>query len=83
MFIHLGNNYIIPAEKIIAVLKYEGNISEDLQEIIDIARIERKLINIGKKGKEKTVVMCDDNVYLSPISSMTLFKRAYNYYKEG
>lgn len=82
MYIHLGNNYIISADKVIAVLNYEKPISKDLEEIVEIARIEKKLINISEKGKEKAVIVCDQNVYLSPISSTTLFKRAFNHLKE-
>ncbi|KUG02566.1 orfx [hydrocarbon metagenome] len=80
MYVHLGNNYIISGEKIVAVLNYQSPVSSDLQEIVDIARLENKLIKISDKGKEKAVIVCDDKVYLSPISSITLYKRAFNYY---
>ncbi|NLO22171.1 MAG: DUF370 domain-containing protein [Syntrophomonadaceae bacterium] len=80
MYVHLGNNFIIAGEKIIAVLNYGAPVSPDLQEIVEIARLENKLSNISNNGKEKAVVVCDDRVYLSPISSTTLFKRAFNYY---
>ncbi len=83
MYVHLGNNYIISGEKIVAVLNYQNPVSTDLQDIVDIARLENKLINISDKGKEKAVIVCDDKVYLSPISSITLYKRAFSYYKEG
>jgi len=76
MYVHLGNNYITSAEKILAVLNYEAIVSSDVEEIVDIARIEKKLINISEKGKEKSIIVCDENVYLSPISSITLYKRA-------
>ncbi len=83
MYVHLGNNYIISGEKIVAFLNYQPPVSDDLKEIVEIARLEKKLINISDIGKEKAVVVCDDKVYLSPISSVTLYKRAFNYYKEG
>ncbi len=83
MYVHLGNNYIISGEKIVAVLNYQSPVSADLREIVDIARLENKLINISDSGKEKAVIVCDDKVYLSPISSITLYKRAFNHYKEG
>ncbi len=82
MYVHLGNNYIISGEKIVAVLNYQKPVSADLQEIVDIARLENKLINISDNGKEKAVIVCDDKIFLSPISSTTLYKRAFNYYKE-
>lgn len=79
MYVHLGNNYIIAGEKIIAVLNYGAPGSADLQEIVEIASLEKKLINISNNGKEKAVVVCDDRVYLSPISSITLYKRAFSH----
>ncbi len=83
MYVHLGNNYIISGKKIVAVLNYQTPVSADLQEIVDVARLENKLINISDNGKEKAVIVCDDKVYLSPISSITLYKRAFKHYKEG
>ncbi len=83
MYVHLGNNCIISGEKIVAVLNYQKPRSADLSEIVEIARLEDKLINISDNGKEKAVIVCDDKVYLSPISSITLYKRAFNHYKEG
>ncbi len=79
MYIHLGNNYVISSKKIISMLNIIPPISNDLKDIIEIARMEKKLVNISEKGKEKTLVVCDDKVYISPISSNTLFKRAINH----
>jgi regulator of extracellular matrix RemA (YlzA/DUF370 family) len=78
MYIHLGNNYIISLKKTISILNIIPPISNDLKEIIEIAQLEKRLINISEKGKEKTLVLCDNKVYLSPISSNTLYKRAIN-----
>ncbi len=75
MYIHLGNNYIIYSQNIIAILNLDPPIAEDIQDIMEIARSEKKLVNISEKGKDKSLVICDDKVYLSPISSHTLFKR--------
>jgi len=78
---HLGNNCVIPTREIIAILNVE-EVSADLQDIIDVARLDKKLTNISDKGKEKALVICADQVYLSPISSMTLYRRAGNPFKE-
>ncbi len=78
MYVHLGNNYIISFSDIIAILNIEPPISHDLKDIIDMARIEKCLVSISEKGKEKSLVICNDKLYLSPISSNTLFKRAAN-----
>ncbi|MGR6837257.1 extracellular matrix regulator RemB [Syntrophomonas erecta] len=83
MYIHLGNNYIISSNDIIAILNIEPPVSEDIKDIIEIAKNDKKIINISEKDKQKALVICDDYVYLSPISSTTLHKRSLNYKKEG
>lgn len=82
MYIHLGNNYIISSQNIIAILNLEPPLTEDIQDIMEIARSEKKLVSISEKGKEKSLILCDDKVYLSPISSTTLHKRASSYVRE-
>ena len=80
MYVHLGNNFIIAGEKIIAVLNYSTGFRRCEGDSRD-CRIGKKMVNISNNGKEKAVVVCDDRVYLSPISSVTLLKRAFHHYK--
>jgi len=81
MYMHLGNNCVIPTRDIIAILNVE-EVSDDIQDIIEVARLEKRITNISDKGKEKALVICADQVYLSPISSLTLYRRAGNPFKE-
>lgn len=76
MFLHLGNSKVISGKSVIAILNIEDPISDDIQEIIENAALDRKLFNISKKDKKKALVVCDEGIYLSPISSTTLYKRA-------
>jgi len=82
MFLHLGNSKVISGNSVIAILNIEAPISNDLQEIIENAALDKKLINISKKDKKKALVICDEGIYLSPISSNTLYKRAIHNQKE-
>lgn len=82
MFLHLGNSKVISGNSVIAILNIEDPISNDLQEIIENAALDKKLIIISKKDKKKALVVCDERLYLSPISSNTLYKRAIHYQKE-
>jgi regulator of extracellular matrix RemA (YlzA/DUF370 family) len=82
IYIHLGNNFITSSKNIIAIPNIEPPISTDLQDIIEIARQDRKIINISNKEKEKSLIITDEHIYISPISSITLYKRGLNYYKE-
>ena len=54
MYIHLGNNYIISAGDIIANLSLEPPVADEVKEIIEIAKIDKKITNVSEKGKEKT-----------------------------
>ncbi len=82
MYIHLGNNYVISTKNIIAILNIETPYTENMEDIMQIAIDNKNLVRISEKGKEKALVICDDNVFISPISSTTLYKRSFNQYKE-
>lgn len=83
MYLHLGNERVISCESVIAIINIEKNLSNDVKEIIDNAALDKKLINISKENKKKALVVCDKGLYLSPISSHTLYKRAIQFHKEG
>ncbi|NLB89022.1 MAG: DUF370 domain-containing protein [Syntrophomonadaceae bacterium] len=82
MYIHLGNNVVISAHSIIAILNIESPYSEDVEDVIHVALDKKNLVRVSENTKEKSLVICDDNVYISPISSTTLYKRSFNQYKE-
>ncbi|MDR1617388.1 MAG: DUF370 domain-containing protein [Syntrophomonadaceae bacterium] len=75
MYVHLGNNYTVPLKEIITIVNLQNPLSENMKDIIEQARLEKKLTTVTKKGKEKSMIICDDGVILSHISSNTLFKR--------
>jgi regulator of extracellular matrix RemA (YlzA/DUF370 family) len=82
MYIHLGNNVVISAKSLIAILNIEPPVAEDLQDIIYTVKASKKAVNISEKGKEKSLILTDTKAYFSPISSNTLYKRGLNYFKE-
>ena len=82
MFIHLGNDVVVAAQRLISIINIEDPWSEDVQDVIDLAEMERRLVMISDQEKKKALVICDDSVYISPISSQTLYKRANNFYRE-
>jgi regulator of extracellular matrix RemA (YlzA/DUF370 family) len=82
MYLHLGNDRVISGDSLIAIINIKEPLSADLRDIIEIAEIDKKLINISLNDKKKALVLCDDQVYLSPISSNTLYKRAIHFRKE-
>ncbi|SHH16182.1 protein of unknown function [Thermosyntropha lipolytica DSM 11003] len=81
MYVHLGNNYIISAQDIIAIINIEPPVAEDLEDIMQIAIDEKRIVYVGEGKKRKSLIICDDKVYISPISSTTLYKRIANCHK--
>lgn len=82
MYLHLGNDKVISGDSVIAIVNIEEPVSVDIKEIIENAELDKKLVNISKNEKKKAMIICNERVYLSPISSNTLFKRAIQYHKE-
>jgi hypothetical protein len=76
MFVHLGGDTLVSTHKIIIILNYENSIKvNNYQEFI--RKIQGKRTVKKLEGDNlKSIVITDDIIYLSPISSMTLKKRA-------
>jgi regulator of extracellular matrix RemA (YlzA/DUF370 family) len=66
---------MIPTEQVVAILNIDSYINVSLKEIIEIGVAERNLHAICSRERAKSLVITSDKVYLSPISSITLFKR--------
>lgn len=75
MFLHLGGDDIIPVKEIIAIIDIETEQSKITNEFISVATEEGFVKDISD-GKGKSMVITDKTIYLSPISSLTLKKRA-------
>ncbi|NLU50567.1 MAG: DUF370 domain-containing protein [Syntrophomonadaceae bacterium] len=82
MYIHLGSDCMVPLGKVIAIVNIEPPVSASVKELIELAIIDKRMLRICEKGKEKSLVLTDSYAYASPISSVTLLKRARNVYKE-
>ncbi|KAF1085903.1 hypothetical protein SPSYN_00638 [Sporotomaculum syntrophicum] len=76
MFLHLGRDVIVPKKDIVAILDIRSQSSAITREFLDMALEEDFIVNISEPGKEKTYVITDNKIYLSPISCPTLKKRS-------
>lgn len=76
MFLHLGGDVIIPKRDIVAILDIKSRNSAITREFIENATQEDFTINFSEPGKEKTYIVTQNNIYISPISCTTLKKRA-------
>jgi regulator of extracellular matrix RemA (YlzA/DUF370 family) len=83
MYLHLGNDQMIAGDQVIVILNLELSTAKQFDHIIETAQRSQRLTNISKNDKKKALVVCNERVYMSPISSHTLLKRASKYHREG
>lgn len=79
MYIHLGGNILIRKDKIIAIIDLDttktGHINRDF---FNNLKKNRNIKYICRQGKEKTLIVTLNELFFSPISSTTLFKRSFS-----
>lgn len=77
MFLHLGGDYLINQEKIVAILDFQSSLtSGSAENILHNIKDSQKVHYVSEQGKEKSLVVTTDGYYVSPISSTTLLKRS-------
>jgi hypothetical protein len=85
MFLHIGRSIVIPLRSLIGIIDYDSFISSEInQDFINIYREEGFLKNKITKDVKSLVLVEEDAkyyIYCSPISSVTLYKRAANPYE--
>lgn len=80
MFVHIGENIVIPEDSIIAIMDLESvNQSNDTKQFLKTAD-EEGFIKKVTSDEPKSFILAEINkksvIYLSPISSLTLCKRS-------
>lgn len=74
MFIHLGGDEVILSKDVVAILNYDSNDETTTEQLLSSYNQEN-VVAIGE-DMTKSVVVTVDKIYLSPISSLTLKRRA-------
>ncbi len=76
MFIHLGGDTLINSKRIIAILNVDSVLgANSSKEFLKTAQEEGFIVNFDQE-EYKSIVITDKDIYLSPISTLTLKKRA-------
>ena len=80
MFLHIGGDVVIPMRNVIAILDIETTtLSRDTKDFLKVAE-EEGFIEAISDDLPKTFIITEidkkSKIYLSPISSVTLNKRA-------
>lgn len=83
MFLHLGGDVVVNLSDVIAIFDLDvTSTSKTTREFLAIAEEEGFVINVSKEDLPKSFVLAETNkiskVFISPISSATLLKRAKN-----
>jgi extracellular matrix regulatory protein B len=77
MFIHLGGEKIIRSSELIAIFDLSMGKSSKISKQYIAEAMKNKQIEIIGEEESKSLVLTQSKVYYSPISSMTLKKRAH------
>ncbi|MCO1601412.1 extracellular matrix regulator RemB [Desulfosporosinus nitroreducens] len=79
MYLHLGGDVLIKKDEIVTIIDLDmTKISQTNQVFLDKMKNHYKNIYyISDKGKEKTLIVTIKDLYFSPISSITLFRRSF------
>lgn len=82
MYLHIGGDFVVSIDEIIAILDMErSTISQDTRVFLKVSEEEGFIVNVIENEMPKSFIIVQEKnmsrVYLSPISTSTLLKR-YN-----
>lgn len=76
MYLHLGQSVVVADKSVIGVFDLEiTSQSKQTRNFLAAAEKSGKVVNISE-DLPKSFVLCDNHVYISPLASSTLQKRA-------
>ncbi|HEX7713251.1 MAG TPA: extracellular matrix/biofilm biosynthesis regulator RemA family protein [Bacillota bacterium] len=75
MFIHLGGDTLISSKDIIAIISVENVSDADCRKVFLKGQDQKEIKRIDSENC-KSIIITDKKIYLSPISTLTLKKRA-------
>lgn len=77
MYLHLGQDVVVPVSSVVAIVDVAAIQRRGLAlpEVVSTARAHGSLVELAD-GTGTSLVVTTDRVYLSPISPMTLRRRA-------
>jgi hypothetical protein len=83
VILHLGSDVAVRTRDVVAVLDYDAiRQAAASREFLEVAQSEGKLVHVSDEAV-KSAVLTGGNVFLSPISSLTLLRRAASASLEG
>ena len=80
MFLHLGKNTVVFKKEVIAILDAKVISSQITQEFLNNISRDKQVIDISGSNQEKSYVITDDKIFISPISCNALRRRTSSYF---
>lgn len=74
MFLHIGEDILVPLRDMIGIVDLSQNPSPINGEFLKTAEEEGFVVQLSETPV--SIVICTKTIYLSPISAKTLYKRA-------
>ncbi len=86
MYIHLGSDVVVSHSDVIAILDLDTtSVSKNTRKFLDNMQKNGRVIDVSSNDLPKSYVLCGKkekcNIYISPISAQTLYKRAMGNFK--
>ncbi|HOB40459.1 MAG: DUF370 domain-containing protein [Limnochordia bacterium] len=80
MFLHIGGDVMIPLKDLVGLIALDSGSQPINLEFLKTAEEEGFVVQLT--GEPASLVICTKQVYLSPISTQTLAKRARKGYEQ-
>ena len=79
MYLHLGGDVLIKKDEVIAIIDLEMTKVGQINQMFfnNMKNHYKNICYISKPGREKTLIITIANLFFSPISSITLYKRSF------
>lgn len=77
MYIHIGENQVVPSRHIVMIFDYKGASSTMMEEFFE--KQKEKIVQLAN-GEAKSVIITDHYIFFSPLATSTLKKRAASFY---
>ncbi|MEW6183283.1 MAG: extracellular matrix regulator RemB [Bacillota bacterium] len=78
MLLHIGSEVAIPKKDIVAIFAYNTHIAVATKNYLRSVKDEERLVYLSEDGKERSIVITTDKVFVTSISCHTLKRRAEN-----
>jgi len=78
LYLHLGGDVLIKTDEVVAIIDLEVTKIDHInhRSFDTIKENNNNICYISEPGREKTLVVTINNLYYSPISTNTLYKRS-------